>query len=223
VQVAYAGGIGATGVALTPPAPKRPRYSGDNSLVKSPPSVDKTLSTSSEEACHAQALYAIGRRKAALNAWYWVVNFSRRGQTHYRRFYDLQHGGSEQALTAAVAWRDRELAVAAVLMYREFHSQRRSNNTSGVAGVHFLHNTRQPDGFWQAKIKLPDGTKLTKTFAVRKFGRTEAFKRAVAARDEMLALVGDRPYIHDPVAKRFFAEQPRRRTSSSSTSTRKAT
>jgi hypothetical protein len=170
---------------------------GDNCSVKSPPS--------------AGALYAIGRRKAALNAWYWVVSFSRRGQMHYRRFYDLQHGGLEPALAAAIAWRDRELAAAPILMYREFCAHQRSNNTSGVPGVHYLHNARQPEGFWQAKIKLPDGTKLTKTFSVRKFGRTEAFERAVAARNEMLALVGDRPYVHDPVAKQFAAQQPRRR------------
>ena len=161
-------------------------------------------------------LYAIYRLKAARNAWYWVVNFSRRGQARYCRFYDLQHGGSDQALAAAVAWRDRELAVAEVLTFREFHTQRRSNNTSGVPGVHYLHNARQPDGFWQAKTKLPDGTRLTKTFSVRKFGDAEAFKRAVAARDEMLALVGDRPYLHDPMAKQFAAEHPPRKRRASS-------
>ena len=75
--------------------------------------------------------------------------------------------------------------------------------------MHFLTNPRQLEGIWQAKIKLPDGKKITKTFSVRKFGGDEAFKRAVAARDELLALVDDRPYLHDPTAKRFAAKQKR--------------
>ncbi len=185
---------------------------GTISTVNSPhPTHTATPGTSGADAGDATARYAIGRRKAARNAWYWVVSFGRRGQLHYRRFYDLQHGGSQQALAAALAWRDRELAAVAILTFREFHAQRRSNNTSGVPGVHFLCTTRQPDGAWQAKIKLPDGTKLTKSFSVRKFGNKEAFERAVAARDEMLVLVGDRPYLHDPVAKRLAAQQLRRR------------
>ena len=73
--------------------------------------------------------------------------------------------------------------------------------------MHFLVNPRQPEGIWQAKIKLPDGKKVTKTFSVRKFGGEEAFRRAVAARDELLTLVDDRPYLHDPTAKKFAAKQ----------------
>jgi len=135
-----------------------------------------------------RGVYAITRLKAARNAWYWAVHFRRRGQTHYRRFYDLKHGGEKKALAAAITWRDRNLATAKILTYREFHAQRRSNNTSGVVGVHLVKSARQPSGAWQAKIKLPDGRKITKS-SVLKFGRKEAFERAVAARAEMLALI----------------------------------
>jgi len=152
-------------------------------------------------------VYAIIRLKAARSAWYWGVHFSRRGKLHYKRFYDLKHGGSKKALAAAVAWRDRELARAKVLTYREFHARRRSNNKSGVPGVHFLSPARQPRGIWQAKITLPDGTSMTRAFSVRKFGSGPAFKRAVAARARMLALVGQRPYLHHPTTKRFAGER----------------
>ena len=189
---------------------KSSRSADDNRLMKSPPAADKVTGRApSKEASDPQTPYAIGRRKAARNAWHWVVSFSRLGQSQYRRFYDLQCGGANKAFAAAVAWRDRQLASTTILTYREFHAQQRSNNTSGVPGVHFLQNPRQPDGYWQAKIKLVDGTKLTKTFSVRKFGNADAFERAVAARDEMLALVPDRPYVHDPVAKKFAAKQSR--------------
>ncbi len=168
---------------------------------------EHTVDARMEAASDADGLYAIGRLKAARNAWYWVVNFARRGETHYMRFYDLKHGGADKALAAAVAWRDRQLAATRALTYREFHAQRRSNNTSGVPGVHFLKNARQPEGIWQAKIKLPDGRKVTKMFSVHKFGAEQAFKHAVAARGELLALVDDRPYLYHPTAKQFAAKQ----------------
>ena len=150
-------------------------------------------------------MYAITRAKKAKNAWYWRVTFRRRGKDYFRSFYDLKHGGEKKALAAALAWRDQKLASAKILTYREFCAHRRSNNTSGIAGVHFLKTERQPRGAWQAKIKLLDGRKITKNFAVAKFGRRAAFKRAVAARTQMLALVGERPYLHHPTAKKFAA------------------
>ncbi len=81
--------------------------------------------------------------------WYWVVNFSRRGVHHYRRFYDPKHGGSDAARQAAIAWRDQKLAVAKVLSVLEFCQQKRSNNSSGVPAVHLLTPAVQPEGIWQ--------------------------------------------------------------------------
>lgn len=150
-------------------------------------------------------MYAITRAKKAKNAWYWRVTFRRRGKDYFRTFYDLKRGGSKKALAAAIAWRDQQLKRAAVLTYREFCAYRRSNNTSGVAGVHFLRSAAQPRGLWQARIKLANGKKVHKSFSVRKLGRREAFRLAVAARTRMLELVGDRPYLHNATAKKFAA------------------
>jgi hypothetical protein len=154
-----------------------------------------------------ESIYAIVRLKAARKAWYWAVHFRRRGRLYYKRFYDLKHGGPEPAFAAAKAWRDRALAKAKILTHREFHAQRRSNNTSGVAGVHLVKSARQPSGAWQAKIKLSDGRKITKSFSILKFGRKEAFRRATAARADMLALIDEQPYLYDDTAKRFAARQ----------------
>ncbi len=156
---------------------------------------------------HTLLMYAITRGKAALNAWYWVVHFRRRGNLYSKRFYDLKQGSSEKALAAAIGWRDRTIARTKVLTYREFHEQVRSNNTSGVSGVHFLKSARQPQGIWQARIKLPDGKKVHKAFSVLKFGYREAFKRAVAARAQLLLLVEDRPYIKHATAKKLASER----------------
>ncbi len=151
--------------------------------------------------------YAIARLKAADNAWLWRVHFRRRGTLHAKSFYDLKLGGSERALQAAKTWRDRMLAKAKVFTHREFHMQRRSNNTSGVPGVHFLRKVLQPLGVWQAKIKLPNGRAITKSFSIRRFGRSEAYRLAVAARAEMLKLIDQQPYLYDETAKRFAVKQ----------------
>lgn len=110
-------------------------------------------------------------------------------------------------MRAAIAWRDEELAKAKVLGVLEFCQHERSNNASGVPGVHFLSPAAQPAGIWQEKLKLADGTRWTKTFSIRKHGHGKAFKLACAARREMLRNAEDRPYLYDPLAKRFAALQ----------------
>ena len=55
-------------------------------------------------------MYAVFRLQADKGTWYWVVHFSRRGQRHYRRFYEPKHGGPAAARKAAIAWRDEQLA-----------------------------------------------------------------------------------------------------------------
>jgi hypothetical protein len=130
------------------------------------------------------------------------VHFRRRGKLYSRRFYDQKHGGSRKALAAAIAWRDRSIARSAVLTLREFHQQKRSNNTSGVPGVHFLRPARQPRSIWQARIRLANGQKIHKTFSVNKYGKQRAFEKAVAARGQLLRLINDGPFLQHPLAKR---------------------
>jgi hypothetical protein len=148
-------------------------------------------------------MYAISRLKAARNAWYWAVHLRRRGALYVKRFYDLKHGGSNNALAAAVAWRNEVCGCLQPLTRREFHEQQRSNNRSGVPGVHFLKTVRQPGGVWQAILKLPNGKRTSKTFSVHKFGSNEAFSRAVGARKQMLDMLDDRPYLNHTTAKRL--------------------
>ena len=134
-------------------------------------------------------MYAIRRHRAAKNAWCWRVRFSRRGVMYAQTFYDLKCGGTKEAKAQAVAWRDEQLANIPALTLVAFHAQRRSNNLSGVPGVHFLKSAAQPLGFWQAKIKVGSGKSMTKSFSVRQYGDREAFLLAVAARSELLAQV----------------------------------
>lgn len=151
-------------------------------------------------------MYAIDRYRAAINAWCWRVDFRRRGKAYSKMFYDIACGGSKNAKAKAVAWRERRLAELKALTLLEFHQQRRSNNRSGVPGVHFHITPVQPLGYWQASIRFHDGKRTAKSFSVRKLGRREALNHAIAARRDLLALVYDRPYLYDPVAKQIAAK-----------------
>lgn len=152
-------------------------------------------------------MYAISRIEDKPGIWCWRVCFRRRGKAHYKAFYDLQSGGPDKALAAATEWRDTQLARTQTLSKREFHQLARTTNRSGVPGVQFIRPKNQPLGSWQARLKLPDGKELTRTFAVLKHGYEGAFALAVAARTELLGLVEDRPYLHHPTAKRFEAKR----------------
>lgn len=122
-------------------------------------------------------------------------------------FYDLSCGGSKEAKAAAIAWRDEQLAAIKALTLIEFHQQKRSNNVSGIPGVHFHKTPAQPLGFWQANIKTRDGTRVAKSFSVKKFGEREAYRLAVAARSELLAMVENRPYLYHAAAKRLSKQK----------------
>lgn len=150
-------------------------------------------------------MYALSHLQATSGTWYWVVHFSRRGQLHYRRFYEPKHGGSAPARKAAIAWRDEQLAKVQSLSVVDFCQLKRGNNTSGVAGVHFLTSARQPHGIWQAKLKI-NGKGRHKSFSVLKHGWQSAYEQAVAAREQMLAEANDSPYLYDKLAKKFAAK-----------------
>ena len=152
--------------------------------------------------------YALKHLQADKGTWYWAVDFSRNGRHCYRRFYEPKYGGSEAARAAAVAWRDERLVEVKALGILEFCQKKRSNNVSGEPGVHFLSPPAQPEGIWQAKLKLAAGTCATRTCSVRKHGHQAAYEMAVAARREMLRQARERPYVHDALARQLAARQP---------------
>jgi len=155
----------------------------------------------SEESTAMEPLYAIYHMQSAKGFRSWSVSFSRNGQMYTKRFFDLSHGGSDSAKAAAIAWRDEALATTPALTMLEFCQKKRSSNTSGTPGVHFMKSAAQPLGFWQAKLKMGGGKYLSKTFAVLKHGDHAAHELALAARAEMVASAQDKPYLKHPLAK----------------------
>ena len=150
-------------------------------------------------------MYAIAKRQYATGTWYFKVQFKRAEKLYQARFSEAVHGSLDKALKAAVAWRDGQLARAEALSVKAFCAFKRSNNSSGVPGVHFLTSPTQPQGLWQAKLKLGGGNykSRTKSFSVLLHGNHAAYEMAVAARLEMLAHAKDAPYVYHEVAKRL--------------------
>jgi hypothetical protein len=147
-------------------------------------------------------MYAIRRLQVEPSGtWCWRVTFSRAGRPYNRSFYDPTYGGSRGAKKAAVAWRDEQLARIKAMGILDFCQLERSNNTSGTAGVSFVRPARQPERVWQARLKLDGGPTRTKSFSVRMHGYEEAHKRAVAARQQMLAETTNRAFVHAKEAK----------------------
>lgn len=120
-----------------------------------------------------------------------------------KAFYDSACGGTKEAKAQAISWRDEQLKTVEALTLLDLHTQKRSNNVSGVPGVHFHKTGRQPLGFWQAKIRFHDGITMAKSFSVRLHGNQEAFDMAVAARADLLSLVENKAFLHHAVAKRI--------------------
>ena len=161
-------------------------------------------------------MYAVSHIEAKPGIWCWAVAFRRRGKAYYKSFYDVGCGGSRKALAAAIAWRDRQLRRTKVLTRREFNELKRSNNRTGAVGVYFLRPPHQPQGVWLAKLTFPRGKQMTRSFSVRKYGHSDAFEHALAARRDMLSLIDDVPYLHSPVARAIAAQHKRKRKGSPS-------
>lgn len=134
--------------------------------------------------------YGIARVDAhAVRTHGWLVRLQREGEAHARFFADSRHGGPEDALEAARAFRDALLDVLPTPC-RRFRAERVTiRNSSGVVGV---CRVVREDGngaryeFWQATWSPAPGTRKTAKFSIRRYGDEGAFELARAAREDGL-------------------------------------
>ncbi|AOY01801.1 hypothetical protein BJP62_15890 [Jeongeupia sp. USM3] len=113
----------------------------------------------------------------------------RQGKTRQKRFYHHLHGGEAPALAAAQQWRAQVLAEHPPYSKLDQVRKHRRNNSSGRTGVYLQTSKRVRNGrlakhqVWQART--PEGITpiRTRSFAVRKYGDEQAFRLAVAARE----------------------------------------
>lgn len=121
----------------------------------------------------------------SVSSFGWQVRMQRRGEKSSRFFSDANHGGTEPAYAAALAWRDAMLA--------EWQRSERARiceisarNASGVIGVSRVV-VRASNGaeylFWQATWCPSPGVRKSVKFSVKKHGDEVAFRLAIEARN----------------------------------------
>lgn len=143
---------------------------------------------------HPPELYGIyrakttGRISSAGNSWTWRVMISRdKKWVCNKSFADVRYGGEQQALDAAIVYRNDILKRVPPVPSLTRNQRLRRNNTSGVAGV--CRDYHRGYAFYLAQTMLPDGTRLRRSFGIAKYGEERARELAVTERLRQLALV----------------------------------
>lgn len=118
--------------------------------------------------------------------YFWRVTINRRGLLLYKSFYDLKWGGTEKALAAAKQHRDAIIRLIPPLTKREYAQNLKANNVSGHVGVHRIEYKSGTS--WTARIQLPSGKAVTRSFPEAVHG-ARARDMAIQARLDMLQLL----------------------------------
>jgi len=117
---------------------------------------------------------------------FWV-RVVKEGELHQKLFSDGQHGGIDPALDAARHYRDQ----LRKQLFGEFADTGRrvctsfKNNSSGVVGVHYIEKQRGGSvsrAYVASWCPVKGGPQKHKYFSVKRLGKREAFRQAVAWR-----------------------------------------
>jgi hypothetical protein len=135
---------------------------------------------------HSQGIYRVDSPKNGTYAW--IVVLTRNRESFRKHFTDGVHGGREQALAAAIAYRDEIIARFAPLKRSEYVSVLRKNNTSGHPGVRLNRDAEGNPLYWAASWVPRAGAKAKVVkFSVSKYGFDRAKELAVRARADGVA------------------------------------
>lgn len=142
------------------------------------------------------SMYGIYRRRNNYltgnpDCWVWSVRIHRQGRMICNRtFSDLKHGGAQEALRAAKAFRDEVIRSVEPMTLRERNQMLRRNNASGVPGVYWSANRGYP--CYVAETMLPGGKRVRKRFSIKLRGEDCARELAIAERERQLQEVKGR-------------------------------
>jgi hypothetical protein len=125
----------------------------------------------------------------------WIVTLQRKGAVLVKRFSDGVYGGKQEALRAAVEYRDSFLARDKPFDHHIWIRTRlRKNNKSGIPGVHRYEVMDNPDTgnvrvYWIAAWTNEHGVTRQRKFSVARYGEQEAKLLAIAERNYQLRRV----------------------------------
>ena len=139
---------------------------------------------------HINRVETINSSNASLTIG-WQVRFQRKSGYHSKFFSDSIHGGKEESLAAARAYRngvlkDRNEKLGEVIAQRMFVlPQLPKNNTSGILGVNrSFHNEKSGSSYfvWQSTYNDLSGKTRNKAFRTHKYGEIGALISAILFR-----------------------------------------
>lgn len=123
----------------------------------------------------------------------WRVSLRRHGRRHVKNFPDMKYGNQAQAFEAATLFRDQFLLTHPPITRKEVCSVKRSNNTSGIAGVCTYakrykrrDNSIKENWYWEASWPNERGESVKAIFSVNTYGETIARQMAIRARQKGL-------------------------------------
>jgi hypothetical protein len=125
----------------------------------------------------------------------WRVQVRRQSRWYRRNFSDGRHGGTEQALAAATAYRDQVISVHPPLGMHEYCAIVKKTNRSGVSGLTRVDRLERIKGrlcrrlYWEAQWPIDGCRSKHRKFSVLKYGEEAAFEMALAARHTGLEAV----------------------------------
>ncbi len=145
-------------------------------------------------------MFNIGRiDRASTRRHYWQVTIQRWNRVYIRNFPDRRHGGRDQALAAAQAYRDNLLAQHAPMTRQARCAVLKKHNQSGMSGVTRIvpidrrcTQAIRP-ACWVARWPGKGRTIVHRSFSVAKYGEWGAYLNAVQARQHGLAIMDDVP------------------------------
>ena len=158
---------------------------------------------------HSQGIYRVDSPKNGTYAW--IVVLTRNRESFRKHFTDGVHGGREQALAAAIGYRDEIVARFAPLKRSEYVSVLRKNNTSGFPGVRLNRDAESQPLYWAASWVPQAGAKAKVVkFSVAKYGFERARELAVRARADGVAQMDGfyKPVDGDQSARSASARAP---------------
>ncbi len=148
----------------------------------------------------------------------WLVRFQREGVKHGKFFSDRAHGGADDALDVARAWRDerlRELGPAQASDASRMHTaaarkkNRRAVTRTGVTGIGFQVRefSAQRVPYVTAYWLDADGKRHQTSFSIQRHGVDDAVRLAARARAATAEWHGEPPRteqeLHDGVVDRI--------------------
>jgi hypothetical protein len=125
----------------------------------------------------------------------WRVFVTRNNVAKTKRFNDEKYGGKEEALKAAIRYRDEFLAKTDHLAHQIWlRTILRRNNTSGIPGVarYSAMSNGNPNirlVYWYAIWTDERGVSRRRQFSVLHYGEEEAKRLAIAEREQQLKRV----------------------------------